>query len=99
MAAVISLIFGAIELVVGLRFVFLLIGVNPDTPFVSWIYSISSALVAPFAGILGHSVIVPSGLVVHSVFDPAALIALVVYGAVGGILMALFGFTRHTTAV
>lgn len=96
MTAIISLIFGAIELLVGLRFVFLLIGVNPDAPFVSWLYNISSGLVAPFAGILGHSVTVPSGLVAHSVFDPAALIALVVYGAVGGIFMALSGFTRHT---
>lgn len=98
MAAIISLIFGAIELVVGLRFVFLLVGADPHASFVVWVYDISSMLVAPFAGILGHPTTVPSGLVVHSVFDPSALVALVVYGAVGGILMALFGFGRRPEA-
>lgn len=91
MAAIISCIFGAIELVVGLRFVFLLLGANPASTFVSWIYSISSPLIAPFAGILGRPTAVAAGAVVHSVFDPSTLIALIVYAAIGGIILALLG--------
>ena len=47
MAPIISFIFGAIEAVLGLRFIFLLLGANSATQFVSWIYSVSSPLVTP----------------------------------------------------
>lgn len=91
MAAIISFIFGIIELLVGARFVFLIIGANPTAQLVSWIYTVSEPLVAPFAGILGRATIIPVGTVVHSVFDPSTLIAFVVYAAIGGVLLALFG--------
>lgn len=91
MAAIISFIFGAIELLLGLRFVFLILGANPLAPFVTWIYNTSSPFVTPFAGILGRATTAPTGAVVHSIFDPSTLVALVIYAAVGGILLALFG--------
>lgn len=91
MAAIISFIFGIIELLVGARFVFLIIGANPTAQLVSWIYTVSEPLVAPFAGILGRATTIPVGTVVHSVFDPSTLIAFVVYAAIGGVLLALFG--------
>ena len=89
MWGIISIIFGAIELIIGLRFFFLLLGVNPSASFVSWIYSLSGPLVAPFTGIFGAATTASSGAVVHSVFEPAAIVALVVYAAVGGILLRL----------
>lgn len=75
----------------GLRFIFLLFGANPATPFVRWIYSTSSPFIAPFNGIFGHATVAPAGTVVHSVFDPSTLIALAVYGIVGVILLSIFG--------
>ena len=91
MGAIISFIFGSLGLVLGLRFIFLLLGANPFTPFVAWIYDVSSPFVVPFAGILGRATTAPTGTVVDSIFDPSTLVALVVYGALGGILLALFG--------
>jgi len=57
MIALISFILGMIELVLGFRFIFLLVGANPIAPFVAWIYNISIPLVAPFAGVLGGPII------------------------------------------
>jgi YggT family protein len=88
MAPIVSVVFGLINLVVGLRFVFLLIGANATAPFVSWIYDVSSPLVTPFAGVIGQTTDV-AGAVAHS-FEPASLVALLVYGAVGGILIRVF---------
>jgi hypothetical protein len=92
--AIISVIFGAIELLVGLRFILLLLGANPSTAFVSWIYGWSTPFVAPFAGILGQPITAPSGTVVQGVFEPSTLIALIVYAVVGGILFRLFAMSR-----
>jgi hypothetical protein len=93
MAAIISLVFGFIELLVGLRFIFLLLGANPSAWFVMWVYNTSAPLVTPFAGILGHPTTVPAGAagaIVHSVFDPSTLVAFIVYAVVGGIIVTLF---------
>jgi hypothetical protein len=95
MAAIISVIFGLIEVFVGFRFVFLFLGANPATPFVAWIYSWSAPLVAPFAGILGQPITTPVGTVVHSTFEPSSLIALIVYAVIGGILLGFFGGWRR----
>lgn len=91
MGGIISFIFGVIELLVGLRFLLLILGANPLSTFVNWIYNTSAPLVEPFAGVLGHSTSVPTGAVVHSVFDPSTLVAFVVYATIGGVLLALFG--------
>src|SRR6266568_4933021 len=80
-------IFGIIELLVGIRFVFLLIGANPGSPFVSWVYQWSGPFVAPFNGIFGnHAVTAGPGVVTHSVFDWSSLVALIIYGLVISVL-------------
>lgn len=87
LAAIVFAILGLIELIVGLRFAFLLLGANPASAFVNWIYTWSAPLVAPFEGIFNqHAVTAGTGVVVHSVFDWTALIALLVYAIIGGIL-------------
>lgn len=88
--AIISVIGGIIEALVGLRFVFELLGANPDSSFVNLIYQYSTPLVAPFAGIFGQNPTIGGvGAVTSSVFDWTALIALVVYGAVFGLISSL----------
>ncbi|HEX6257922.1 MAG TPA: hypothetical protein VFZ48_00415 [Candidatus Saccharimonadales bacterium] len=91
MTAIISAVFGLIELVLGFRFMFLFLGANPSAPFVDWIYDVSTPFVTPFAGILGQPVVAPVGTVVNSIFDASTLIAFVVYASIGGLLIA---FTR-----
>lgn len=85
-------VFGFIELLVGLRFIFLLLGANSISPFVNWIYTWSEPLVVPFSGIFGqHAFVTSAGVVVHSVLDWTTLIALIIYAAIGGILGRLLG--------
>lgn len=86
-ASILYVIGGFIEILIALRFVFLLIGANPASQFVHWVYSWSTPLVAPFAGIFGQNATVTGpGAVTVSVFDWTALIALVVYGLILAIL-------------
>lgn len=89
-AAIIYLIGGIIEALVGLRFLFELLGANPDSPFVTWIYDWSTPLVAPFAGIFGqNAVITGAGAVATSVFDWTAVIAFIVYGIIFSLISAV----------
>lgn len=83
--------FGFAELLVGLRFIFRLVGANPNSGFVDWIYSWSTPFVAPFSGIFGQDATVTGtpGAVTTSVFDWTALIALLVYGLVAAIILRL----------
>ena len=87
MWGVLSIVFGLVESVIGLRFLFQLLGANPDTTFVTWIYNVSAPLVAPFTTVFGEATKPVVGTVPHSVFEPATLVALVVYGLIGGILL------------
>ena len=90
LAGIIYIVGGFIEIIVGLRFIFELLGANPASQFVSFIYSWSTPFVAPFANIFGQSATVAGhGTVTASVFDWTALIALVVYGLVLGVISAI----------
>ncbi|HEX8763279.1 MAG TPA: hypothetical protein VF733_06020 [Candidatus Saccharimonadales bacterium] len=76
-----------IESLLGLRFLFRVLGANPANGFVDWIYDWSTPFAAPFAGIFGQQATVTGqGTVVQSVFDWTALIAMVVVALIGGIL-------------
>lgn len=84
-------IVGFIEALIGLRFILRLVGANPASGFVDWIYDWSTPLVTPFAGIFGQEAsIAGSGVVTQSVFDWTALIALVVYGLLGALIARAF---------
>jgi len=87
MWGIVSIVFGIIELGIGLRFIFELIGMSLDYTFVTWVYDLTQPLVAPFGTFFGHTYQAVVGAIPHSVFEPAALIALVVYGVIGGILL------------
>jgi len=83
-ASILYLIFGFIVGVILLRIVFLLLGANPGSGFVSWIYSVSQPLVAPFAGIFNT----PNAQGVATL-DVAGLVAVIVYGIIGALLGGL----------
>jgi hypothetical protein len=87
MGGIIYAIIGFIEALLGLRFVFELLGANPASAFVSGVYNWSTPLVTPFAGIFGqNATITGQGVAAQSVFDWTALVAMVVIGLVGGII-------------
>lgn len=80
-------IVGIIEGLVGLRIILRLLGANPGSLIVDWIYGWSTPLVAPFAGVFGQEATVAGpGVVTQSVFDWSALVALLVYGIIGALL-------------
>jgi hypothetical protein len=73
---VIYFIFGAINVLLVMRFVLLLLGANEVSPFVNLIYSLSRAFVLPFRGIFAEPDLGAS------VIEWAALVGIVVYSLV-----------------
>lgn len=74
---------GFIEMLIGLRFVFRLLGANPESGFVNWIYEWSTPFVTPFSNIFGQDATVTGqGVVTSSIFDWTALVAFVVIGLI-----------------
>jgi hypothetical protein len=73
---VLYFIFGAINVLLVLRFVLLLLGANEVSPFVTLIYSLSRAFVLPFRGIFAEPDLGAS------VIEWAALVGIVVYSLV-----------------
>lgn len=71
------LIFGVLDVLLVFRFIFKLLGANPSSGFVDFIYNLSAIFVAPFTGIFNTSL--ANGAVTTSVFEPATLVALIVY--------------------
>ena len=80
-------VFGLIEILLGFRFVLKLLGANPATGFVDFIYNLSAVFVAPFAGMFNTSL--AEGDVTTSVFEPATLVALIVYAVIVWVIIAL----------
>jgi len=72
-----------IELLLTFRFVFKFFVVNPNTPFVAWMYTITGPLASPFARILPN--LKYSGFVV----DFATLSALIVYAVATYLILML----------
>jgi uncharacterized protein YggT (Ycf19 family) len=67
-----------------LRILFLLLGANPGSEFVSWIYSVSQPLVNPFEGIFNTPELASTQGTMT--LDVAALVAVAVYGIIGSLL-------------
>lgn len=74
---VIYFIFGVIEVLLLFRLVLKLMGANPISGFVRFIYGLSQIFVAPFVGIF-HQATAP-GIETTSILEPATLVAMVVY--------------------
>jgi hypothetical protein len=79
---VIYFIFGFVEALLAMRFVLLLLGANPDSPFVSLIYGLSNPFVLPFVGIFGEP------RFAGSVIEWSSLVGIVVY------LLVAYGLAR-----
>jgi hypothetical protein len=96
-AGLVYALFGLLEALLALRFVFRLLGANPAASFVSWLYGFTDFFIAPFYGIFGQPVYQFQNVV--SVFDTATLVAIIVYGLIGGVIARLVaGFTGRPVA-
>jgi hypothetical protein len=70
---IVVLIFGLVQLIIGLRIVLLLLNARPANGLVSWILNVSQVFIAPFDGILRTDYLHAAG----SVLDITAIVALV----------------------
>jgi hypothetical protein len=77
---VIYYILGVLEAIFAFRLIFKLLGANPGSTFVSFIYTTSGAFLAPFSGIFRASV--NKGIETRSVLEPTTIIAMIVYALI-----------------
>lgn len=66
------------------RILFLLFSANPSTPFVNWIYNISSDFMKPFRGIFPTKPVGETGYL-----DASALFALMMYSILGAVVKGI----------
>ncbi len=85
---------GVIETLLLFRFMLKILGANPGSPFVAFIYSLSGMFVAPFRGIFRTAV--AEGIETVSVLEPATLFAFVVYLVLAMGIVALINIVTAT---
>lgn len=85
---------GFLEIILALRFVMKLLGANPDSGFVNFIYAISGILTAPFRGIFSSAT--NEGDVVSSVFEPSTLVAMAICLLLGWGLVKLLTINKRS---
>lgn len=83
---IVSLLFGVLAVMIGLRILLLLIVANQSNAIVDFVYNVTEPLVAPFRGILSLDTVSPGGA---SVFDVAALVALIGWLLIYALIMAI----------
>jgi hypothetical protein len=91
--AVVYYILSIIEIILAMRLVFRLLGANPGNPFVSFIYGMGSALIAPFAGILPSQPIAAG-----AALEWSTIIAMLVYAIVAYLVIQLIRISRRSLA-
>lgn len=82
-----NLFLGIVGFFLILRFIFRLFSANQGTPFVSWIYDVSSVLMSPFRGIFVNPTL-PT-IQGSAVFDIVAIVAFLFYALLVYFLIAL----------
>jgi hypothetical protein len=94
---VLSLLFGILFVLIGLRVLLLLLVANQANAIVDFVYSVTEPFVAPFRGIFQFDQVSPGGA---SVFDVGALVALVGWFLIYLLIMAILnlGDRRPTVA-
>lgn len=80
--SLLNLFIGAVEIILGLRFLLKLFGAN-DTGFVNWVYEMSSPLLDPFRGIFPTKVFEN-----NYVLEFSTLFAMIVYALIALIIVA-----------
>lgn len=85
-------ILGVLEVLFAFRLMFKLLGANPQSLFVSFIYSVSQAFLVPFNGIFRSAV--TKGIEAQSVLEPTTIIAMIVYAIIAWGIVKLIEISR-----
>lgn len=83
-STVVYFLLGVLEVILGLRFVFRLLGANQSSGFVTFLYGLSHVFVGPFNNIFNDQALGSS-----SVFEFSTLVAMVIYGLIAWGLVSL----------
>jgi hypothetical protein len=83
---VVSLLFGILAVLIGLRILLLLLVANQSNAIVDFVYNVTEPFVAPFRGIFAIDQVTPGG---GSVFDVGALVALFGWLLIYVLIMAI----------
>jgi hypothetical protein len=90
---VVYYILGVLEVLLAFRLIFKLLGANPNSGFVSFIYSISQVFLVPFAAIFRSAA--TQGIETEAVLEPSTIIAMIVYALIAwGIVKLLIIIMR-----
>lgn len=92
-SAITNFVIGIVEFLIGLRIVLKLLGANPQTPFVEWVYETSAPLLAPFEGMF-PSPTLEGGFVL----EVSALFALVIYALIGYLISEVLAYLEASAA-
>lgn len=103
--SIIGTIFGVIEIILGLRLIFKLLGANPENAFVNGIYGSTQFFVNIFDSIFSKAS--ASGPATTGTFEPGTLIAMIIVALIAWVVMRLLTArtdtkekrTEHTTHV
>ena len=90
---VIYYILGVLEVLFAFRFVFKILGANTESTFVSFIYSTSDLLLAPFTGIFRMAV--SEGIETKSFLEPTLIIGMVVYALLAWGIVKLISISSN----
>lgn len=88
---IVILLFGLVQLVIGLRFLLLVLDARESNDVVSGILNLSQLFVAPFAGILQNDALHASG----STFDVTAIVAIVAWTILEVVVLKAVGIFRR----
>ena len=83
MVQLIQLAFNMVYALIGLRFLLRLVGANPENPFASMVYALSTPLVRIFQGLT------PSPSYQGVAIEIYSLVAIIVYGLLGWLIIKL----------
>jgi uncharacterized protein YggT (Ycf19 family) len=92
---VLSLLFGILAVLIGLRILLLLLVANESNAIVDFIYDVTEPFVAPFRGIFNFDQVSPGG---GSVLDVAAVVALIGWLLIYVLIMAILGLADRDRA-
>jgi uncharacterized protein YggT (Ycf19 family) len=83
---VVSLLFGILAVMIGLRILLLLLVANQQNSIVDFVYNVTEPFVAPFRGIFSLDIVSPGG---GSVLDIGAVVALIGWLLIYLLIMAI----------
>lgn len=90
---VVYYILGILEILLAFRLVFKILGANPGSGFVSFIYSITELFMVPFTAIFRSAA--TEGIETKAVLEPSTIIAMIVYALIAwGIVKLIIIITK-----